>query len=583
MQIPGADVVPIHVLGAMDTELSRVSTSELMNYALTNLFDVSKEGGYAVRHSMRPIDDFGENARQTGNMNPLAAAFPILFPYGFGGIEAERQTKVNLRDHARWALQYYDCRFATHHSFPFVAFALIQKREAMRSARLQMRRKDFEKDALALCSITVKDLKQAEAEERRKESISNPRVRALRKHVIAANGKVIGSDNARAQYRGMIWGTCLFHAGPTIWITINPADIHDPIAQVFAGENIEMDKFNSLLGPNSQHRAENIASNPYAAARYFDFIVRTTLQTLMGITNHGSRVTCEKGILGQATAYFGVVEAQGRGTLHLHMLMWLAGTPNSKEMEVALKSGTVRQYIQTNVRAHLDDLTEKDIKNMVRQPQLAYSRPPDPHHEGWGESNHKFERQLARSQQVHTCSRTSCLRLTKGKWTCKRRAPWTLSEDDYVDERGNWSPKRTYGYINSYCPTILTSLRCNNDIKINTNGSDTKDVAFYITAYATKKQKKTHNLSALMATALPYHNDNPRYEDIRERNRLLVYRCLNVINRETELSGPQVAAYLMGYGDTYTSHHYTPLYTSLFFGTLKHMFPSIVGDKGQSR
>jgi len=92
----------------MDMELSRVSTSELMNYALANIFDASKEGSYAVRHSMQPINDFSENARQTGNMNPLAAAFPILFPYGFGGIEAERQTKVNLRDHARWALQYYD-------------------------------------------------------------------------------------------------------------------------------------------------------------------------------------------------------------------------------------------------------------------------------------------------------------------------------------------------------------------------------------------------------------------------------------------------------------------------------------------
>jgi len=62
-----------------------------------------------------------------------------------------------------------------------------------------MRRKDFDGDALILSSITLADLKQAEAEERRKEAISNPRVRALRKHV-AANSRVVGSDNARAQY-----------------------------------------------------------------------------------------------------------------------------------------------------------------------------------------------------------------------------------------------------------------------------------------------------------------------------------------------------------------------------------------------
>ena len=33
----------------------------------------------------------------------------------------------------------------------------------------------------------------------------------------------------------MIWGTSLFLGGPTLWITINPADVHDPVARVFAG------------------------------------------------------------------------------------------------------------------------------------------------------------------------------------------------------------------------------------------------------------------------------------------------------------------------------------------------------------
>ena len=110
-----------------------------------------------------------------------------------------------------------------------------------------------------------------------------------------------------------------------IWIMINPADIHDSIAQVFASKTINMDQFNCLLGLDSHQHAENIASNPYAAVRYFDFIMHATLQMLMGITNHGSRITSNKGILGQIAAYFGVVEAQGQGTLHLHMLMWLAG------------------------------------------------------------------------------------------------------------------------------------------------------------------------------------------------------------------------------------------------------------------
>ena len=573
------DVVPIHVLGVTDVDLTRTASSDLMAFALANLADPLEEGGYVVRHSRRALDDFGESVAQAGGRNPLAAAFPVLFPYGLGGIEASRKVKLSLKDHARWALQYHDRCFANHHTFAFVLFAMFQKREAMRSARLQMKRKDFKWDTLAVASVTLADLKKAEQQEGRKEPITNSRVRTLRRHVVAANGRVTGSDNARAQYRGMIWGTCLFLGGPTVWITINPADVHDPIAQVFAGQAIDLDKFNNLLGPDGSTRAEVITSNPYAAAEYFHFIIHAILEELFGITKHQGHITSERGILGELAAYFGVVEAQGRGTLHLHMLIWLRGTPDCDRMQELLQAEPfrekIKQYIQANVRAHADELTEESIKKMAREPQLAYSRPPNPDEANWEEANHQFEVRLVRSQQVHTCSRATCLQLRNGVLACKRRAPWPLSDEDFVDNRGNWGPKRTNGYINNYCPLLLTSMRCNNDIKLNTNGADTKDIAFYVTAYATKKQKKSHNLSALMANGLSYHLDNPKFDDIRERNRLLVYRCINVINREAELSGPQVVSYLMGYGDNFTSHYYSPMFTSQFFVAVQRMFPGL--------
>ncbi|KIM61402.1 hypothetical protein SCLCIDRAFT_16142 [Scleroderma citrinum Foug A] len=417
MHSPGSDVIPLHVLGVTDMDLSKVSSSELMAHALVNFNDGLQEGGYTVRHSMLPINDFGKNTNLSGASNPLAAAFPILFPYGVSRVEAEHETKVSLRDHARWAMQYYNRRFTTHHTFPFVVFTLMQKQEAL---------KDFDQEGLGISLITLNDLKIAEGEEGRKEPISNSRMQALHKHVVATN--IVGSDNV--------------------------PDIHDPIAQVFAGESIDLDQFNSFLGPDSQRHAENIALNPYAAARFFDFIICAMLQTLMGIQCHGSRVTSDMGILGEVTAYFSVVEAQGQGTLHLHMLMWVAGTPDT----------------------HLDDLMETDIQKMARNPQLAYTHPPDPWQDGWVEQNHELEWQLVCSQQVHTCSRSTCLKLQKGCLTCKRRVPWPLSNEDYVDVCGNWNPKRMNSYINGYCPSILTTMCCNNDIKINTNGRDMKDI-----------------------------------------------------------------------------------------------------------
>ena len=36
---------------------------------------------------------------------------------------------------------------------------------------------------------------------------------------------------------------CMMKGPPSLWITINPSDTRDPIAQVFAGEKIDMDDF----------------------------------------------------------------------------------------------------------------------------------------------------------------------------------------------------------------------------------------------------------------------------------------------------------------------------------------------------
>ncbi len=44
------------------------------------------------------------------------------------------------------------------------------------------------------------------------------------------------------------------------------------------------------------------------------------------------------GVFGRVRAYFGAVEAQGRGSLHLHMLLWLANVPTWEEMLKRLKS-----------------------------------------------------------------------------------------------------------------------------------------------------------------------------------------------------------------------------------------------------
>ncbi|KIM58165.1 hypothetical protein SCLCIDRAFT_28320 [Scleroderma citrinum Foug A] len=52
-------VIPLQMSGAIDTDLANVSANELTMWALHNLWNEGKEGGYAVQHGKLPVNNFG--------------------------------------------------------------------------------------------------------------------------------------------------------------------------------------------------------------------------------------------------------------------------------------------------------------------------------------------------------------------------------------------------------------------------------------------------------------------------------------------------------------------------------------------
>ena len=140
-------------------------------------------------------------------------------------------------------------------------------------------------------------------------------------------------------------------------------------------------------------------------------------------------------------------------------------------------------------------------------------------------------------KQVHTCRKFKCLHPDKfRRWSCKCRAPWDLADDDWVDENGNWGPRCTYGYLNSWVPDISVAMRCNNDGKFLTNGHDMGNITFK-TDYS---------------------------QDLQNRNCLLLIWCIHAINGQQEIAAPMVMMYLMGWGNVFCSHNYQPVYWTSF-------------------
>ena len=400
-------------------------------------------------------------------------------------------------------------------------------------------------------------------------------------HLYATGGRVKGSDQMRIGYRSQLWGTSLYLGPPSIWTTWNLNDIHEPVLEKLGGSNIDLDDFCNTAGLNSEHRSKLVAQNPYVCAKSFQFLVNRLLEDLLGIRCNDGRVHSEMGVLGKLSGYFGVVEAQGRGSLHLHMLLWLANAPSCDEMQELFKGEEFRvkvtSFIKHNIRAHLDGMeTYEDIQSIPVEKEVGYDRPPNPDGPLFEERCNELERRLVRSQQIHKCTTATCLKMKNGQLRCKRKAPFPLADDDYVLENGKWGCKRTFGYMNGWSPPLMPVLRCNNDMKLITNGEETRDSGYYFLGYATKKQNKSHNQSALLADTFAYHHSDTAYEnDIGERNRLLIIRCLNTLNKEQEISGPQAMSYLMGWDDVYRSHRYAPLYWSSYVSALLLEFPEL--------
>ena len=564
------------------------TTNELLAQGMRNLWDDGQEGLYGVRHSQKPLSDFPQKENVNPDNNYWERSFPTLFPYGAGGPERRKTVSLSLSEHAKWLLEQHDYRFRTHELFPFAVFSVLQRRQALLSARLQMRRRYFDGEWNLYSSITPQDMKQAAEEEERGEPITNSAIRLMKKRAYATWKPVVGSDSGRLNMRTDIQATCMHFGQPSIWATINPDDVNDPVAQVFAGEDIDMDKFDKLKGPNKQARAANVSGDPYAASKFFDFIVKTVLESLVGVKVSSRRVEIRKGVFGRVRAYYGTVECQGRGALHLHILIWLEGSHTTERVKELLKTEEfrerVRRYIEQNVRAHHPDIRSiEDLKEVQSNSEIAYERPPNPESAQYWQEVEEMVHRVMRSKQVHVCG-PGCEKTTKGGVViCKRGAPWPLSDSVVVEDNGNWLPIRHFEYQNGASATILVNLRCNNDFKILLNGPETRGLTYYIVKYAAKKQGKTYNVTALISKAESYHRENDPYRaDIRESHRLLLFRCANILTKQQEVPMTLCMSYLMGWGDSYRTHRYTILNWWAFHRYLTHEYPELLGKPARS-
>jgi hypothetical protein len=305
---------------------------------------------YLIPRGDKPVNEYS-------NPELLMGMFPTLFPYGCGAVEdPSRPIKVSLTDHVRYLLSLGDRRFEENESFIFVVFNMLQRRTACFHAQLMTTRPYFKESAHKLQTLNCDDVAKAlvNISKQAYSSVDDQRINLLMKHIKAVGGRVMGSAHCRSSLRTKIHALC-FHLGlPSLFITINPADIHSPVALYFAGVDLDLDDILSRELPTTYGRAHIVANHPVATAKFFNVLIKNILKYLV-----------LGGIVGPTSGYFGTVESQGRGSLHLHLLVWLNHNLTPAQLKEKIHDTIFREellkYIEDVIKEDLDSFQGNNI------------------------------------------------------------------------------------------------------------------------------------------------------------------------------------------------------------------------------
>jgi hypothetical protein len=217
-----------------------------------------------------------------------------------------------------------DSPFRSDPHFAFVCWNMIQKQEVsnnmtfrISSASQQCLAKELKEIAPSLTTLADKWEKSVD---QKPVSVEEKKVIRTLRHLQTSTKSVRGSAGYKLCRHNEIRSLMKKFCTPALFVTINPHDLTSSIIPILVG--IKLEDWSTV---SSFERAKVVASQPDAAAIAFDLQIRAFINIILKF-KHGP------GIFGHCQAYYGMVEAQGRGTLHCHMLVWIAGNPSPRKL-----------------------------------------------------------------------------------------------------------------------------------------------------------------------------------------------------------------------------------------------------------
>ncbi|KAJ7720619.1 hypothetical protein B0H16DRAFT_1335995, partial [Mycena metata] len=312
---------------------------------------------------------------------------------------------------------------------------------------------------------------------------------------------------------------------------------------------------------------------------FFDEVINSFVKIILRYDPESQSAT-GNGLFGRCCGYYGMVEAQGRGTLHCHMLIWIEGNPTPQELRDRMRESPefkdkMFRWLESIIQCQLPSDQEVVVENgeALKPPALEKGKldprlTRDPRVVGMTDA--EFEsalkgtvEELVKLSNWHVHKETCWKLLKNGEprndSTCRMRVDGSVNPFTHLDpETESIVLKRLHPRINNYNELVIFLLRCNMDLKYVGSGEAAKALIYYITDYITKGQLSTH--VGLVALEYAIKRNSEKFDSTdaasAEVDRSLYTKTIMALMSKQEMSHQQVMSYLVGGGDCYCSHSF---------------------------
>ncbi|KAF9524890.1 hypothetical protein CPB83DRAFT_748463, partial [Crepidotus variabilis] len=294
------------------------------------------------------------------------------------------------------------------------------------------------------------------------------------------------------------------------------------------------------------------------------------------ILRHGRGV----GLYGRCKAYFGTVEAQGKETLHLHLLLWLEGHLSPQDLRDKISTSEfykkkVLKWLESIIMTGFPSSNSEHLIYADRMTRVRHTDMGNPHpgtlmsplilqftHTFWTEFQEDVTSLLYKynwHEHQATCWKYLKRGQEKKDANCRLRMDGvTRSVSDVDPQTYAIQLRRLHPWLASYTDVVTFLLRCNMEIKFVGSGEAAKVFLYYVTDYITKPSLPVHAGMAALSYALKKLSEKAESGTISSAVSAVMTAVNSMMGRQ-EISHPQVMSYLIGGGDHYTSESFVTL------------------------